>query len=331
MHIRKLKSGNWNAIVYLGNKDGKKQYYSVTASTKKRAELLALQNHPTSSNNLTFYDASERYLSAKSNTLSPNTIRSYKIILNRLTGLYRIPLIKLNNEKVQIVINDLSSYLSPKSVKCTYGFITAVLGMFAPETKLNITLPEKIISEVMIPTKEEVELLIKEAASEEMALAIQLAAYGSLRSGEICALKEDCLYKNKIRIKRSLALNENGDYILKNSPKSYAGFRDVPLPEELIAKLKEISKDGNVFHYTPNSLNSAFRRLTKHCKIRPYKFHSLRHFFASYCHAQGIPDQYIMKVGGWEDIGTLTKIYQHTMDDEMERTAKTIRSFYKIE
>ena len=330
MNIRKLKSGNWNARVYLGMKDGKKQYYSVTAATKKRAELLALQYQPTFSNNLTFLEASERYLNAKSNTLSPNTIRSYRILLNRLTDLYKIPLIKLDNERVQLVINKLSYNLSPKSVKSTYGFITAVLSMFAPDIKLTISLPEKIASETKIPTKEEVKLLIEEAASEEMSLAIQLAAFGSLRSGEICGLKSDCIYKDHIRIKRSLALNENGKYVIKKSPKTYAGFRDVPLPDEIIIKLKALVKpDGSVFHYTPNSLNSAFRRLTKHCKMYPYKFHALRHYFASFCHAKGIPDQYIMQIGGWDDVNTLTKIYQHTMDDEMENTINKILSFYQ--
>ena len=200
--------------------------------------------------------------------------------------------------------------------------------MYAPDVILSVTLPEKIAPDVRIPTKEEVKMLIDNAASEEMALAIQLAAFGSLRSGEVCGLKSDCIYKDHIRIKRSLALDENGKYIIKNSPKTYAGFRDVPLPDDIITKLKELSNDGSVFHYTPNSLNSAFRRLTKKCKLYPYKFHSLRHFFASYCHAKGIPDQYIMQIGGWDDVGTLTKIYQHTMDDEMEHTSNIIRGFF---
>lgn len=327
--VKKLPSGNWRARIYLGTEDGKEKYASVTAPTKKRAELLALQYNPTISNSMSFLEASERYLMSKSNTLSPNTIRSYRIILGRLKDLYKIPLLKLDNEKVQTVINKLSYRLSPKSVRCTYGFITTVLSMFAPDVRLKVTLPDKIPSETKIPTMEEVKLLIEEAASEEMSLAIKLAAFGSLRSGEICALRKDCIYKDHIRIKRTMALGEHNTYVIKNSPKTYAGFRDVPLPPDMIQSLKDqIKDDGSVFHYTPNSLNSAFRRLIKHCHLPQYKFHALRHFFASYCHAKGIPDQYIMKIGGWDDIGTLTKIYQHTMTDEMENTANIIRSFF---
>lgn len=36
-----------------------------------------------------------------------------------------------------------------------------------------------------------------------------------------------------------------------------------------------------------------------------------------------------MKMGGWDDISTLTKIYQHTMDGRMEDARKQMLDYYK--
>ena len=39
---KKLKSGNWRCLAYIGkDKEGKRLYKSFTAPTKKEAELLA--------------------------------------------------------------------------------------------------------------------------------------------------------------------------------------------------------------------------------------------------------------------------------------------------
>ena len=40
---KKLKSGNWRCLAYVGkDKNGKRKYKSFTAPTKKEAELMAL-------------------------------------------------------------------------------------------------------------------------------------------------------------------------------------------------------------------------------------------------------------------------------------------------
>lgn len=324
-NVEKLKSGNWRAKVYLGRENGKIKFASVTAKTKKEAELKALL-FESSKDDMTFLEASERYILSKSNTLSPNTLRSYRILQKRLSSIDSVPIDKLTKERIQRLVNDLSADLSPKSVKSTYGFFTAVMNMFT-DYKTSVTLPVMIRKKTPIPTKEELSLMIQKAHSKELSIAIELAAFGSLRSGEICAITKKDIHGDHISITKTLALDENGKYVVKNSPKSYAGFRDVPLPDDLMQRLKELFNEGG-FHYTPNSLNSAFRRLIKYNHLPHYRFHSLRHFFASFCHAKGIPDQYIMKIGGWDDVGTLTKIYQSTMDEEMEEAVKKISNFY---
>ena len=45
-------------------------------------------------------------------------------------------------------------------------------------------------------------------------------------------------------------------------------------------------------------------------------------------HAQGVPDKVICKIGGWEDVGTLQRIYQHTTQEKMEEAGQIINFLY---
>lgn len=327
---RKLTSGTWRVRVYIGKKDGKSITKSFTGPTKKDAErkastFLAITKH----SDMIFSEAAEKYIEAKSNVLSPNTIRTYKLHASRLSMLDNVRVSHLDSEKAQRAVDQISRRLAPKTVASCYGFLTAVLAMFEPGAALRVTLPERVKKETPIPTDEEVDLMIMEAPSSDLKIAIQLAAFGSLRSGEVCALSSDMVQKNHIHIGRTYALDDNQNWIIKQSPKTAAGNRDIPLPGPLMAQIRASNyEDGRIIKYTPSSLHDAFRRLTKRLKIYPYKFHSLRHYFATMLHSQGIPDKVIAKLGGWEDVSTLQKIYQHATADRMEEASKILNDLF---
>lgn len=327
---KKLPSGTWRVRLYIGQVDGKSKYKSFTAATKREAERMAATYTAINSHDeLTFGEAAERYIESKANVLSPNTIRGYKVITYRLGRLSPVRMSKLDSEKVQKVINNLSNTLSPKTVRNTYGFITAVVKMFRPSTILNVSLPEPEHKETLIPTAEEVRLMIQSAHSDDLRIAIQLAAFCSLRSGEACALMHDMVQKNHVRVARTLVLNDQGQWVMKQSPKTLAGYRDIPVPGPLMAQIRASKhEDGRILKYTPTSLRSALNRLTKHLGLPQYKFHSLRHYFATSCHGQGIPDKVIAKLGGWEDIGTLQKIYQHATKAKMDEASVILDNLY---
>ena len=87
---KQLPSGSWRCQVYAGTApDGKRQYRSFTAYTKKEAEYAALewQLHyreiSRDSSNMTLAEAMERYLASKDSILSPSTVRGYDIIRRR--------------------------------------------------------------------------------------------------------------------------------------------------------------------------------------------------------------------------------------------------------
>ena len=327
---KKLPSGTWRVRVYTGKKDGRSVMKSFTGSTKKEAErkassYLAITQH----NEMTFLDAAESYIAAKESFIAPSTIRTYKLHLNRLEILHNVRVSRIDSEKAQRAVDRMSRSLAPKTVSCAYGFLTAVLHMFEPSTVLRVTLPERQKKPVKIPTDSEIDLMISEAHSEDLRLAIQLAAFGSLRSGEACALMKDMVKKDHIHIQRTYDLAEGEIWVIKESPKTAAGNRDIPLPEPLLASIRaSVKPDGRIIHYTPSSLHSAFRRLTERLKLYPYKFHALRHYFASKLHADGVPDKVIALIGGWEDIGTLQRIYQHATSDKIEAAGQVLADLF---
>ena len=327
---KKLPSGTWRVRLYIGQENGKSKYKSFTAATKREAERQAATYTAVNSHTeLTFGEAADRYIESKANVLSPNTIRGYRVITYRLDRFSNVRLSKIDSERVQKIINNLSNTLSPKTIRNTYGFITAVLKMFRPETILNVSLPEPEHKETLIPTAEEVRMMIQAAHSDDLRIAIQLAAFCSLRSGEACALKRDMVRKDYIRIARTLVLDESGQWITKNSPKTLAGYRDIPVPGPLMAQIRASKReDDRIIKYTPTSLRSALNRLTKHLGLPQYKFHSLRHYFATSCHSQGIPDKVIAKLGGWEDISTLQKIYQHATQAKLDEASVILDNLY---
>lgn len=327
---KKLPSGTWRVRVYTGKENGKSVFKSFTAATKREAERKA-SNYTivVKHSELTFQDAAERYIEAKENVLSPNTIRGYKTVYKRLRPMYNIKMSRLDSERVQVVINQMSTTLSPKTIRNTMGFITAVTKMFQPDISLSVTLPEPEHKETKIPTEDQVKQMIQRAKSDDLKIAIQLAAFCSLRSGEACALQKDMVKKDHIRVSRTLVQTDSGAWEIKQSPKTQAGFRDIPVPAALMAQIRASNyPDDRIIKYTPTSLRSALNRLTKSLGFPQYKYHSLRHYFATSCHSRGIPDKVIAKLGGWEDVGTLQKIYQHATPAKLEEAADIINSLY---
>ena len=71
---KKLPSGAYRCLIYIGDENGKRKYKSFTAKTKKEAEFKATQfalNHKddTDISNIKFKDAMKNYNSLKESIL----------------------------------------------------------------------------------------------------------------------------------------------------------------------------------------------------------------------------------------------------------------------
>lgn len=330
---KKLPSGSWRCQVYShteeipqpdGSTKKKRIYKSFTCDDpstkgKRKCEQMAAQwavekENRSPEEDMTLNDAVTSYIQSKKNVLSGSTIEGYKQIQRSyMENIKHIPLSTFNKSIVQKWVNDLSEKHSVKTVKNAYGLFSATMDMFV-DKRFKIKFKSQKEHAISIPSDEDVKLLIS-SAEDDLQIAIYLAAFGGLRRGEICALNRADVFDTYISINKSMGITE-GRIWKEKTPKTTSSNRNVFLPKFLIDMLKE--KDGRIVDTTPNRLTDRFCYLRDSLGMT-YRFHDLRHYYASINHALGIPDQYIMEMGGWKTDRTLKAVYRNTLKPEKDK------------
>lgn len=266
----------------------------------------------------------EEYLSIKENVLSPSTIRSYK----QLIGMFPEWILNMNisdieQSDVQRCINDYSISHSPKSVKNLNGFLIAVLKMYRPNFRINVTLPKRIPKDIVLPTKEEVMAILTELKDTEYHIPIQLACCG-LRKSEIVALTINDLDGNILSINKGVVTDKDNLLVVKDMPKTIASVRQIYIPDKLA---DEIRDRGYVYKGFPGNILRALHRTQDKLGIERFRLHDLRHFYVSYAHSMGMPDVEIMKAVGHSTDSTTKRVYRHSLDrnrEEQRRIADSL-------
>lgn len=302
MKITKTKHG-YSAVVYIGTDDtGKKITKRFTAASKP--DLLRdiadykTRRHVSTESKL-FGDALERYLTARNGLRSASTLRAYKTIQRGLKERYAafcsLPIDRITERSVQTVIDDLQrSGHSPKTLRNWVGLINAVL-IAEYQQPVRAILPAKKIIDRPIPSEGEVRMLLCLMHGHKLEIPFQLSLLG-LRRGEICALELSDLDQDDIlHIHRSRVMEDGGRIVTNETPKNDTSNRFIQIPHHLA---EQIRKEGCVTRYTPNGLTRMYSEFLKRYKFPPYRLHDGRHFFASYCHSEGVPEADILSAGG---------------------------------
>lgn len=303
-------------------------------NAKKQAERWkALNTSGDALTGKTLRQACEDYIAIKDAVLSPATIRGYWIIVrNRFAEIMDKPLDTLTQADIQRAVNNDAKRCSPKTVANAHGFLASVFAMYRPSIVLHTRLPEKQIKVPHVPSSDEISALLNAIQKSDIELykAVLLAAFGSLRRSEICALMEDDINRdaNTVTVSKAMVPDKNNTYIIKHTTKSQAGTRTITLPPEVIDKLQP-NADSSIVSIAPHVVTQRFDHAAKRAGIDHCRFHALRHYQASILHAMGVPDKYIMERGGWKTNSTLQNIYQHTMDDKRKEVEADICSFFE--
>ena len=328
MRAKKLPSGSWRVRIYTHTDDsGKRHYKSFTAKTKREAEQMALMYRPEPSA-MTFGDAVDKYIEARSAIWSAATIREYKRFRkNEIPELMATDIGKITQDLIQKTINRLALRMSPRSVRNIHGNISAVLGMYRPDMRLRTDLPKLRPVERTIPTDAEIKRLIETVEGTCMELPVLLAAFGPMRRGEICALEAKDIEGTIVHVCQNMVLDENKKWIVK-SPKSYAGDRYIDYPEFVAKKWSGITTGRIVPDLDPDDISHRFEHVLKRAKLPHFRFHDLRHYSASIQHAIGVPDAYIMQRGGWSSDGVLKSVYRHALKDKQSEESKKTNAYF---
>lgn len=260
---------------------------------------------------LTFDAAINNYIDARTNILSPATIKGYRAIVRALSSeLLSKPIDEITNNDLQKEINAAAGKVSPKTVKNRCTLISSVFAEFRPEYKLRINLPMQVRKEPYIPTSEDIRRLIDEAEGSSMKTVLLLACCG-LRRGEICALTlDDIDFENKIvYVNKDVVIADNNELVTK-LPKTSQSIRSVHVPEAVIESIKQ----NGLYNRHPNNINSWMLSRQNKLGITHFSIHKLRHYFVSTAHEKGLSDAAIMEVGGWATPNVMIKHYRHAQN-----------------
>lgn len=329
---KKLPSGSWNVNVMI---DGKR--ISITAPTKKEAEkeaaaLKSGAKKARENTQLTVGQAFARYIESKSVVLSPSTIGGYrriqKNLLPPLSGEY---LDNLTQEKVQRWVNNLVKQgKKPKTISNAHGLLSAVLADFRPDFALHTTLPQKLKTEIQIPSEAEIAMIFNACKGTKYELPILLAVWLGLRASEIRGLKWEDIDGEYIFVRRAIVIGENG--AAEKGTKTYSGTRKIHLPpyiRELIEQ--QDPENAYIVPMSGHAMYNGFERICKKEGLPHFRFHDLRHMNASVMLAEGIPDKYSMKRMGHATNNMLKTTYQHTIKEkEMEYDQRVDACFGRL-
>jgi integrase len=295
-----LPSGAWRLKVYIGkNAEGKNQYVSVTRNDKNEClmEAANLARHhkeiERDSSTMTLEEAIEKYISIKSNVLSPSTIRCYtNIKKNHLQPEMQLQLRKITDDVAQAAINRESKTKSPKTVQNVYLLLSAVMKRYAKRS-LDVTLPQKEIKEPNMLNETQMKTLVKAVENTEMEVPVLLALFLGLRRSEILALTHDDYNPESktISITKALVPDKNHQMVLK-PPKSTSSTRTLPVPEYLSKRLEDkIKKDIPFCTVCPSKICKKLHDICEKCGLPYIRFHDLRHHNSSVMLALGVADK----------------------------------------
>ena len=329
---KQLPSGNWRVQASI-TIDGKTVVKSFTRSNKKQAELAAAEwqnqqydffDNPGA---LTLGDAIEKYIESRRNIVSPVTVATYeKIKRNYFVELQNKQLSRITRNTLQNEVNNLSKTLSAKTVKSAYGLISASIKYITGET-ISVALPKRQKLIYATPNLDTSLKIMDAAKNTEIELPVTLALRLGLRISEICGLKWTAIHDDHIVIDNVIVSYDKEQY--EKSPKSAAGCRKIPLPED-IRDLINVQPKINDYVIQKNSkaIGAMFRRILKKNNLPHCRFHDLRHATASAMALLNIPDRYAMKIGGWDTPEMLHSIYQQTFTAEELAFSKALSDFF---
>lgn len=326
---KKLPSGSWNCKVFshYEYRNGKKVMVKKSFTCddpspagkricEQMASTWAAQKRE-GPHQVDVRTAIRQYIDAKKGVLSPSTVAAYEKYLK--TGAYdqigAIQVRKLRQIDVQRWISSFAAGHSPKYTKNVYLLFVPALKM-AGGPSFDVTLPKPKPKEIYTPDDDDIVKLLeycRQPGKEELLAAVILAAFGSMRRSEICALTPQDIQGNVVTVSKAMVRDAAGQWIVKQ-PKTSTSARQVVLPTYV---LDMIPRTGpRIVNMTPGALSSRFDRAVTAAKIsNSFSFHALRHYYVSAAHALQIADAYTMKMGGWRTDNVMKKHYRTTLTD----------------
>jgi integrase len=279
---KKRPDGRYATSTIVGyTDDGKPKRKTLYGRTimeldKKVAEFKSLQNKGIIINDegMTVEQWGIKWLKLYKSAKEYNTYAMYLNALNShiIPEIGGIRLSALKSHHIQEMLNDIISvghYRTAEIVRLTIKQIIqqAIINEYIyKDVSLKVSLPQSQKKEKRSLSNEEKAIFEKAKLTQRERVFVDLLYYTGVRRGEALALTvKDIDFKNRRLIINKNLVIKDGESHLKNSPKTNAGNRSIPLPAKLLSELQEyIAHAKNIYLFTMKSgepmTKSSFRR-----------------------------------------------------------------------
>ena len=321
--ITQLPSGAYHARVMI---DGRRVSVTSDSLDEVKQQIHRIKGKTRSMgfySRETLYDVIGDYIEARSNILSPATIRGYEIIRrNRFQAVMYSRVSSVKNW--QRVINAEARTCSPKTLKNAWGLVRSALAYAGIETG-PVLLPMVITKERSFLEPDEIKVFVAAAQGHPYEIAF-LACLHGLRASEMLALDKIDV-KSEIRVNKAIVPGPDHKPVLKKLTKNETSTRSVPVFVPHLTELAKKAPDGRLVNVAPLTLNRSLRKLCEENSLPPVSLHELRHSYVSLMYFLRIPEQQAMQFGGYADIQTMRKIYTHLATEDRKNAADKMVSF----
>ena len=286
---------------------------------------------------ITFEEIAYEWLQLKKNKIKESTYYNYlycirKYLMNELSNL---TLNQLKQYDFNKLVEEKQEQLSAKTVKDIICILKAILNYIDIQYDCNIriktiTSPKEDREPLIILNDRERNRIerycIKENTLESIGILICL--YTGLRIGEICALrwKDIELDKKELHVRHTLQrvynIHTGKTEVIIGNPKTLSSKRVIPISNKLHKILKAIKKRYNKEEFLltgeidrfiePRCYRNIFSSVLKKCKIKKYKFHILRHTFATKCIDIGMDVKTLSEILGHSNVEITLNKYVHS-------------------
>lgn len=264
--------------------------------------------------------------------LAENHIRPffYELTCNQIDEM----IISKYINKISLKNEDKNIKISKKTLKDILVVLRQIVKL--ANIKIEIALPRVTKKEVKIFSLEE-QLKFEEktnVCNDSVKFCMYLCLYTGLRIGEVCALKwKDVdlekglifVSKTMIRVKNLSDNKKAKTKVILSDAKTDNSVRIIPLPKKIVHTLKGYKSLDDAFLITgtnkfmePRLYHNKFKKVLNEIKINDYKFHVLRHTFASNCIRKGFDPKTLSEILGHSDIRLTLSLYVHS-DIELKR------------
>lgn len=145
---------------------------------------------------------------------------------------------------------------------------------------------------------------------------VQVAINTGLRKGELLRMRWEDIdwYAGSIKIRETKA----------DQPRQCRMNSTV---QRVLTELKELQAEkGSIFPFNARYLGRAFQRAVKRANLAPFRFHDLRHTFASRLAMLGVNDRTLKELGGWASTAMLDR-YVHLSPSHCWQAVEQLTQF----